>query len=80
VHGKEVAHPVTVGAVGGTLTQITAGLVPGQKVVLADLSAAVPGITSTGNNAGFQPGGNTRIIGPGGGVITVHSSSGPKQG
>lgn len=81
VNGKEVAHPVTVGAVGGTLTQITAGLVPGQKVVLADLSAGVPGITSSGNNAGFGPGfGNTRIIGPGGGTITVHSSSGAKQG
>jgi len=81
VNGKEVVHPVTVGAVGGTLTQITAGLVPGQKVVLADLSAGVPGITSSGNNAGFGPGfGNTRIIGPGGGTITVHSSSGAKQG
>jgi len=81
VNGKEVGHPVKVGAVGGTLTQITSGLTRGQRVVLADLSAGVPGITSTGNNAGFGPGpGVTRIIGPGGGTITVHSSSGPKQG
>jgi HlyD family secretion protein/macrolide-specific efflux system membrane fusion protein len=77
--GKEVAHPVAVGAVGGALTQIKAGLTVGEKVVLADLSAGVPGVNSSGNNGGFGPGGgNVRIIGPGGGVISVHS--GPKGG
>ncbi len=42
-HGKEVRHQVVVGAVGGVLTQIKAGLTPGEKVVIADLSASLPG-------------------------------------
>jgi hypothetical protein len=80
--GKEVVHAVSVGAVSGTLTQIKAGLVTGQKVVLADLSAGVPGQTSNGNGGPQKcpscSSGNLRIIGPGGGVI--QENSGPKGG
>jgi multidrug efflux pump subunit AcrA (membrane-fusion protein) len=79
--GKEVQHPVSVGAVGGTLTQIKSGLTVGQKVVLADLAAGVPGLSS--GNSGPQKcsscsSGNFRIIGPSGGVININN--GPKGG
>ena len=78
---KEVAHTVSVGAVGGSLTQIKAGLTIGQKVVLADLSANVPGVNSS-SGGGPQKcpacSGNVRIIGPGSGFTSVNN--GPKGG
>jgi len=55
--GSEVAHTVTVGAVGGTLTQITGGLKAGQEVVLAELSASIPSSTSGGTGFGGLGGG-----------------------
>ena len=77
--GKQVMDKVTVGAVGGQLTQITAGLSAGEMVVLANLSAGVPSPTSNGN--GFNTCTNcTRIIGPGGGVVNIQGNTGPKGG
>jgi macrolide-specific efflux system membrane fusion protein len=69
--GKEVEHTVTVGAVGTTLTQITAGLASGDKVVLANLAAVIPTAgTSTspfgGGLGGLGGGGAFRITGGGG--------------
>jgi multidrug efflux pump subunit AcrA (membrane-fusion protein) len=66
-HGKEVTRPVVAGAVGGVLTQIKAGLTPGEQVVIANLSASVPGTNSN------QLPGKTQInfIGPGGGSGVV---------
>ncbi len=74
-HGKEVMHPVVIGAVGGVFTQIKAGLKPGEKVVIANLSASLPGQKS--NNGNQFSGGGVHIIGPGGGngVIIQKSSS-----
>ena len=68
VHGKEVRHAVVAGAVGGVLTQIKSGLARGQKVVIADLSASLPG-----TNSNSQGPGNSRInfVGPGGGGVIV---------
>jgi hypothetical protein len=63
--GKEVARTVTVGAVGGTLTQIKAGLRAGQAVVLANLSLGVPG-SGPSERSGFSGPGGTVVIGPGG--------------
>jgi multidrug efflux pump subunit AcrA (membrane-fusion protein) len=63
--GNEVAHTVTVGAIGGTLTQITAGLRVGQEVVLANLAVGVPGSTPSSRFGSGGPGG-TVVIGPGG--------------
>jgi HlyD family secretion protein len=40
--GNPVVTPVTVGVVGSTRTSITEGLKLGQKVVIADLDAALP--------------------------------------
>jgi multidrug efflux pump subunit AcrA (membrane-fusion protein) len=45
--GKEVRRTVTIGAVGAALTQIKSGLDVGQRVVLADLNAAVPSSSNT---------------------------------
>jgi macrolide-specific efflux system membrane fusion protein len=64
--GKEVARTVTVGAVGGTLTQIKTGLRAGQEVVLANLALGVPGSTPSGRFGPGVPGG-TVVIGPGSG-------------
>ncbi|MGC1405231.1 MAG: biotin/lipoyl-binding protein [Candidatus Dormiibacterota bacterium] len=64
--GKEVARTVTVGAIGGTLTQIKAGLRVGQEVVLANLALGVPGSTPSGRFGPGGPGG-TVVIGPGSG-------------
>jgi multidrug efflux pump subunit AcrA (membrane-fusion protein) len=60
-NGKLVHVRVKVGAVGAALTEITSGLTVGEKIVLADLNAAVPSsstnLTSTrtgvGGGAGF---------------------------
>jgi multidrug efflux pump subunit AcrA (membrane-fusion protein) len=60
---------VTVGAVGPELTQITAGLKTGQRVVLADFSAALPTSSTNvrfGGGGGFGGGG----FGGGGGNFT----------
>jgi multidrug efflux pump subunit AcrA (membrane-fusion protein) len=73
--GKEVEHTVKVGAIGTTLTQITAGLKSGDKVVLANLAATIPAAgTSTSpfgsgglGGAGLGGGGGFRITGGGGG-------------
>jgi len=80
---KQVEHQVNVGAIGGQLTQITSGLTAGEKVVLANLSSGIS--NTTNNNSGFGPCPvgqqcNVRIIGPGGGAITVHGNTGPKGG
>ncbi len=75
-HGKEVMRPVVVGAVGGVLTQIKSGLTPGEKVVIANLSASLPGQKS---NSQF-PSGNIHFIGPGGGngvIVQKGSAGGP---
>ncbi len=55
VKGKPTTTPVEVGAVGAEYTAITSGLTQGQLVVLADLSAPLPGsatatATTTGRN------------------------------
>lgn len=78
-HGREVMRPVVVGAVGGVFTQIKSGLTPGEKVVVANLSASLPGQSS--NNQQFSGGGEKIIIGPGGGpaggVVHFNSKSAP---
>jgi len=56
--------PVTVGAVGSSLTEITQGLALGQTVVLADLSQPLP--TNTTNLRRFNGGGFSR---PGGASV-----------
>jgi trimeric autotransporter adhesin len=67
---------VQVGAIGPVRTQIVSGLKPGQQVVLADLSAALP---SSSTNARFGGGGFG-----GGGNFTVNrtgrSNFGPRAG
>ena len=50
--GKQVEHQVKVGAIGGQLTQITSGLTPGEKVVLANLSSGISNTLSYSN--GFK--------------------------
>jgi multidrug efflux pump subunit AcrA (membrane-fusion protein) len=75
-HGKEVMRPVVAGAVGGVLTQIKAGLTPGEKVVIANLSASLPGQKS---NTQF-PGGGVHFIGPGGGGGVIIQKSTPIGG
>ncbi len=66
-HGKEVKRPVVTGAVGGILTQITSGLTPGEKVVVGNLGASLPGSKSSNNG----PGEHIQFIGPGGpGIVT----------
>jgi hypothetical protein len=78
-NGKQVDHRVSVGAVGGQLTQITSGLREGEQVILANLSAGIPSQTS--NNNGLNTCANcTRIIGPGGGVINVKITPRPEAG
>ncbi len=64
--GKEVQQTVTIGASGGTYTQIVSGLKSGQEVVIASLRSTVPSGTSGsgtfgrggfGSGGGFPPGG-----------------------
>lgn|GEM_PF-444690 len=80
-NGKEVEHPVAVGAVGTTLTQITSGLKSGDKIVLANLSTPISsGSTNPSSRFGgggfgglggggfnFSPSGGARTFGGGGG-------------
>jgi RND family efflux transporter MFP subunit len=69
--GEQVAPtPVQIGAVGPVLTQIVSGLKVGQRVVLADMSAALPS-SSTGARlgGGFGGGGFGGAKVPGGPVI-----------
>ncbi len=40
--GKEVVVPVGVGAMGNSLTQVTSGVKPGDRVVLANLRTPIP--------------------------------------
>jgi hypothetical protein len=66
--GTSTTIPVTVGAVGPTLTEITSGVSEGDQVVLADLSTPLPTSNPNlrgpgGGGAGFGGG----IRGPGGG-------------
>ena len=63
-NGKEVEQAVTVGAAGGTYTQVLSGLKSGQEVVIASLSSKVPstgssssGRTGLGGGSGFGGGG-----------------------
>jgi multidrug efflux pump subunit AcrA (membrane-fusion protein) len=51
--GKEVRRTVVTGATGAALTQIRSGLSTGQRVVLADLDAAVPSSSNTLTRSGF---------------------------
>ena len=81
--GKQVEHPVNVGAIGGQLTQITSGLTAGEKVVLANLSSGISNSSSNISKFNSCPIGqncNLRIIGPGGGVTAVNGNTGPKGG
>ena len=79
-NGRLTRTTVTVGAMGATTTQILAGLTTGQRVILANLNAAVPSSSSnltTGGGNGFR---SLRISGgpgpggfspPGGGSVSV---------
>ncbi len=73
--GKEVRHTIVVGATGGVLTQVKSGLHAGEAVVLANLSAGVPGSKP---NTFLGPGGKGVItqIGPGGGASRVYLGPG----
>jgi RND family efflux transporter MFP subunit len=56
--GKAARHDITVSAVGAALTQVTSGLTAGQRVVLANLNAAVPSSNTTlTRRTGFGGGG-----------------------
>ena len=66
--GKVALTPVTLGVVGADLVQVSKGVSVGQRVVIADVSAAVPSTTSTttgrfarsgGGLAGLTGGGPT---------------------
>jgi RND family efflux transporter MFP subunit len=64
--GKLVRQNVVVGAVGPDLTQVTSGLSVGQRVILADLNAAVPSSSTNltrrgGFGGGFGGGGGFTI-------------------
>lgn len=63
--GKEVRRTVVTAATGAALTQIRAGLVAGQQVVLANLDAAVPSSSNTLTRIGGT--GFGRFGGTGGG-------------
>ena len=62
------ATPVTLGTVGDVLTQVTSGVTPGERVVLANLDEPLP-TTSTGSlRTGFGGGlGGGGLAGGGGG-------------
>jgi multidrug efflux pump subunit AcrA (membrane-fusion protein) len=51
--GSEVRRTVVTGATGAALTQIKSGLSTGQRVVLANLDAAVPSSSNTLTRTGF---------------------------
>jgi multidrug efflux pump subunit AcrA (membrane-fusion protein) len=71
-NGKLAHVAVTIGAVGSSLTQITSGLTVGQRVVLANLDAAVPSSSTnltTARSGGFGGGAGLSVTfsgGPGG--------------
>jgi HlyD family secretion protein len=52
-NGKLQNVTVTLGAMGGTLTQVSSGVKAGDAVVLADLSEPLPSTNSTTGRAGF---------------------------
>ncbi len=71
--GSTKTVTVSVGAVGATWTQITAGLTTGQQVVLADLAAPLPSSATaaangTTNTTGLPAGLTFRGGGAGGGT------------
>jgi multidrug efflux pump subunit AcrA (membrane-fusion protein) len=67
--GRPITTVVTVGIVGGSRTSIVSGLEAGQRVVLADLDAALP-TTDSANQRGF---GGLR------GPVTFRSRGGPAR-
>ncbi|MCL4423773.1 MAG: hypothetical protein M1115_11585 [Actinobacteria bacterium] len=69
--GKEVRHPVTLGATNGIYTEITSGLQPGEKVILAKVHAALP-------STALKPG--KVIKGLGGGGVGRAGFGGAKAG
>jgi multidrug efflux pump subunit AcrA (membrane-fusion protein) len=80
--GSPTTKRITVGVVGSTYTQVRSGLEPGQSVVLADYSEAVPssntntfgGFGGLGGGGGFGGGGlrfsRVGVAGGGGGGFT----------
>ena len=46
-NGKTTRHTVKAGAIGAALTELTAGVTVGNRVVLANLNAAVPSSSTT---------------------------------
>jgi len=73
-NGKEVTTPVTVGAVGSTLTQIKSGLTPGEEVILAEVTSIVPSSSGFGGFGGGGLGGATftrQFVGGGAGANIV---------
>lgn len=75
-NGKEVRHSIVVGASGGVLTQVKRGLKPGEAVVIANLSASVPG-SSPNTNVNIGPGIGKVFIGPGGSGARSVTQFGP---
>jgi multidrug efflux pump subunit AcrA (membrane-fusion protein) len=70
LHGSQVtAARVVVGAVGPVWTQITSGLKTGQRVVLADFSAALPSSSTNARIGGGFGGGGFGAGGFGGGGL-----------
>jgi multidrug efflux pump subunit AcrA (membrane-fusion protein) len=65
--GSTRAVPVEIGAVGPTLTEITSGIQPGDKVVLADLQQPLPSLTTSGVRAVTGGGGGGGGAAPAGG-------------
>jgi HlyD family secretion protein len=66
--GGLVRKKVTIGAIGGSSTQITSGISAGTSVVLADLSEAVPSSSASTSTRTFGGGGLSGAGGgPGGG-------------
>jgi HlyD family secretion protein len=66
VAGKPTITRVTLGVVGATVTQVTAGLKAGDEVMLANVSEPMP--SSNTNARGFGGGGAARFAGGGGGA------------
>jgi multidrug efflux pump subunit AcrA (membrane-fusion protein) len=60
---------VQVGAVGEEWTQITGGVEEGERVVLADVDAALPSAATASGSDGSRGGGSDEIRFPGGGQL-----------
>jgi HlyD family secretion protein len=83
-NGKPVRRTVKIGAVGAALTQIRSGLSDGQRVVLANLGAAVPssstnltsgsGLSSRFGNGTQVGGGSGPVVAPPGGSTQLGPS------